>query len=191
MSRVRLLEDHEIEDSEVLETIRFVQEATGDTTGMRVLAHRPDIMKSFMAFYIPLQVEGRLNRKLIELVRFAIAQINQCSACLCARYEDSIADGLTEELIAALPDHERSDLFTEREKAAIAFAKKMAADHYSVHDADFERLYRSFDEGEVLELLMDVAQFIGVGRMFAVIDAMNVVCSVPRVKQPVGAGAIR
>ena len=179
MTRVRLLEDHEIEDKELLATIQQMQELTGDTTAMRVYAHRPDIMQSFMPFYIQLQTQGLLSRKLIELVRLGIAQINQCSACLSGRYEDSIAEGLTEEMVDALWDVDGSDLFTEREKTAIVFGQKMARDHYSVTDDDFERLYRSFSEKEVVELLMDIAMFIGIGRMFAVIDAMNVVCSVP------------
>lgn len=192
MTRVRLLEDHEIEDAELLATIQQMQELTGDTTAMRVYAHRPDIMKSFMPFYIQLQTQGMLSRKLIELVRLGIAQINQCSACLSARYDDSIVEGLTEEMVDALWDVDGSDLFTEREKTAIVFGQKMARDHYSVTDDDFERLYRSFSEKEVVELLMDVAMFIGIGRMFAVIDAMNVVCSVStatqsRTSEPVGA----
>ncbi len=178
MSRVRLLEDHEIEDAEVLSVIQVMQERTGDTAGMRVLAHRPDIMKSFMAFYGPLQLEGLLSRKLVELVRFGIAHINQCSACLSARYEDSFAQGLTEDMIDALWEADSSDLFTEREKAAIVFGQKMASDHYSVTDEDFERLYRSFSEKEVIELLMDIAMFIGIGRMYAVVDSVNMVCEV-------------
>ncbi len=176
MSRVRLLEDHEIDDSEALAVIQLMQERTGDTAGMRVLAHRPDIMKGFMAFYGPLQLEGLLSRKLVELVRFGIAHINQCSACLSARYEDSFAEGLTEEMIDALWEADSSALFTEREKAAIVFGQKMASDHYSVSDEDFERLYRSFSEKEVVELLMDIAMFIGIGRMYAVVDSVNMAC---------------
>ena len=192
MARVRLLEDHEIEDKEILATIQQLQELTGDTASMRVFAHRPDIMKSFMSFYLELQTQGLLSRKLVELTRLGIAQINQCSACLSARYDDSIAEGLTEEMVDALWDADGSDLFTEREQAAIAFGQKMARDHYSVTDDDFARLYRSFSEKEVVELLLDIAMFIGIGRMFAVIDAMNVVCSVPtatqsRTPEPVGA----
>jgi alkylhydroperoxidase family enzyme len=71
-------------------------------------------------------------------------------------------------------------VFTEREKAAIAFAQKMARDHFSVGDEDFARLYKHFSEKEVVELGFDVAQFIGIGRLFAVIDATNTVCAIPR-----------
>lgn len=178
MARIRLLEISEMEPA-MADIVRNVEEMTGDTTAMRAVAHRPDILQSFGAFYWTLQMEGLLDRKLIELVRLAIAQINQCKNCLSSRYQDSIAEGMTEEMVAALPKAGTSPLFTDREKAAITFAQKMAADHYSVGDEDFARLHRYFSEKEIVELCFDVAQFIGIGRMFAVLDATNTVCEIP------------
>ena len=172
MARIRLAESAEMEP-DVAEMIAGIEEMTGDSTAMRVLAHRPEMLRSFVQFYWPLQTEGLLSRKLIELVRLRIAQINQCPNCLAGRYQDSFEEGLTESLISKLPDAERSGEFSEREKAAIHFGAKMAADHWSVDDEDFARLHRHFSEQEVVELNMLVAQFIGIGRMFAVIDAMN------------------
>lgn len=179
MSRLRLLELSQM-TPEMAAIVTKVEEMTGDSTAMRAVAHRPDIIKAFSAFYGALQMDGLLDRKLVELVRLSIAQINQCRNCLNSRYQDSIDQGLTEEMIAALPNAERSLLFTEREKAAIAFAQKMASDHYSVGDEDFARLHRNFNEKEIVELGFDVAQFIGIGRLFAVIDATNTVCAIPR-----------
>lgn len=178
MSRIRLLELPEMEP-QMAEIVNNINKMTGDSTGMRAVAHRPDIIEAFAPFYYTLQMEGLLDRKLIELVRLAIAQINQCKNCLNARFQDSIDEGLTEELVAALPNVETSPLFTDREKAAIVFAQKMAYDHYSVGDEDFIRLHKYFSEKEIVELGFDVAQFIGIGRLFAVLDATNTVCTIP------------
>ncbi|GAB4148445.1 MAG: carboxymuconolactone decarboxylase family protein [Sphingomonadales bacterium] len=178
MSRVRLLDQDEM-DPDIREMCAGIEAQTGDSTGMRVLAHRPDIVRHFVGFYWPLQTEGLLGRKLVELMRFAVAQINQCQSCLSARYQDSFDEGLTEALIAALPEAETSDLFSPREKAAIRYAQKMASDHFSVGDEDFIRLHEHFSEKEIVELCMDVAQFIGIGRTFAVLDARNTQCVIP------------
>ncbi len=178
MSRIPLATTDQM-SPEIAGLVAAVEEQTGDSTALRALAHRPDILGPFAQFYWNLQTTGQLDRKLIELFRLSIAQINQCRNCLAGRYQDSIDEGLTEEMVAALPDAENSPLFTEREKAAISYAQKMATDHYSVGDADFARLYEHFSVEEVVELCVDVAQFIGVGRMFAVIDAMNVACEIP------------
>lgn len=178
MARIPLMQPEEMEP-DIRELCAGIEQLTGDSTAMRAIAHRPDIVRRFVDFYWPLQTEGRLGRKLVELVRLSIAQINQCKSCLGGRYDDAFAEGLTEEMIEALPQAERSALFTAAEKAAIAYAQKMATDHYSVGDDDFARLYEHFDQATVVELCMCVAQFIGVGRMFAVLDATNTACAIP------------
>lgn len=178
MSRIPLMELDAM-SPEMAAIVTRVGELTGDWTGMRAVAHRPDIIEAFAGFYGKLQFEGQLDRKLVELVRLSIAQINRCANCLGSRYQDSIEQGLTEEMVGALPSAETSPLFTEREKAAIAFGQKMAFDHYSVGDEDFARLYRSFSVEEVVELGFDVAMFVGIGRLFAVFDATNTHCTVP------------
>jgi uncharacterized peroxidase-related enzyme len=177
MSRIRLLEKDEMEP-DIAQMVEDTQKMTGDSTAMRALAHRPDIIRSFAQFYWQLQMEGMLDRKLVELVRLAIAQINQCPNCLAGRYQDSIEQGLTEELVQRLPLVEFSDRFTPREKAAIVFGQKMARDHRSVTDEDFARLHEHFSEKEIVELCMLVAQFIGIGRILAAIDAWNTVCEI-------------
>jgi AhpD family alkylhydroperoxidase len=181
VSRISLLETSEM-DPEMADIVRNVEKMTGDRTAMRAIAHRPDIVKSFGPFYWTLQMEGMLDRKLIELVRLSIAQINRCKNCLGSRYQDSIDEGMTEEMVDALPNAETSPLFTDREKAAIAFGQKMASDHHQVGDGDFIRLRRYFSEKEIVELGFDVAQFIGIGRLFAVLDATNTVCALPTAK---------
>ncbi|GGC33603.1 hypothetical protein GCM10011371_21280 [Novosphingobium marinum] len=178
MSRIRLLELSEM-DPKMADIAVNMEKMVGDGTAMRAVAHRPDIVEAFGEFYWKLQMEGLLDRKLVELVRLAIAQINQCANCLQSRYQDSIEEGLTEEMIAALPQAQTSDLFTEREKAAIEYAQKMAFNHFDVGDEDFTRLHQHFSEKEIVELCFDVAQFIGIGRMFAVLDATNTACAIP------------
>jgi AhpD family alkylhydroperoxidase len=178
MSRIRLLELAEM-TPEMAEIVTGVGQMTGDYTGMRAVAHRPDIIQAFAPFYWKLQMEGLLDRKLIELVRLGIAQLNRCKNCLGSRYQDSIQQGLTEEMVAALPQVETSPLFTDREKAAIVFGQRMAFDHHSVGDEDFVRLHKHFSEQEIVELGFDVALFVGIGRLFAVLDATNTVCAIP------------
>jgi alkylhydroperoxidase family enzyme len=178
MTRIRLLQTNELEPDIAADCLQF-EAVTGDSSGWRALAHRPDLLRLLRGFYTPLQFEGLLSRKLIELVRLGIAQINQCQNCLLTRYPDSIEDGLTEELVRALPDAQASPLFTEREKAAIEFGQKMARNHFSIGDEDFIRLHLHFSEQEVVELCLDVAMFVGLGRLFATIDARNTVCVIP------------
>jgi AhpD family alkylhydroperoxidase len=177
MSRIPLANMADL-DPALQEMITQVEALTGDSTALLVMAHRPQMLTDFATFYWNLQTNGLLDRKLVELVRLGIAQINRCPNCLATRYQDSIDQGLTEDMVSKLPNVENAGEFSERERAAIAFGQKMASNHWSVGDDDFSRLYAHFSTNEIVELNVLIAQFIGIGRMFAVVDAMNPVCDV-------------
>jgi alkylhydroperoxidase family enzyme len=54
-------------------------DATGaDSTVLRVLAHRPDMIESYFKFYYPLHNGGLVDPALKEMVRLRIASLNQC-----------------------------------------------------------------------------------------------------------------
>ncbi|HEX2173494.1 MAG TPA: carboxymuconolactone decarboxylase family protein [Dehalococcoidia bacterium] len=73
MSRVRLLEDEELDPG-----FRKLV-GTEDELYARVIAHRPELVRSFSKFYLPLRKEGLLDARLKELVRLRIADINKCA----------------------------------------------------------------------------------------------------------------
>ena len=54
-------------------------DATGaDSTVLRVLGHRPDMIESYFKFYYPLHNGGIVDPALKEMVRLRIASLNQC-----------------------------------------------------------------------------------------------------------------
>ena len=71
--------------------------------------------------------------------------------------------GLTEATIQKMHDYEASDL-TEREKAALALADRLAFDHRNVDAALLTRLRASFSEEELVDLGMSIAFLLGWGR---------------------------
>ena len=50
----------------------------GDSTVLRVLGHRPDMIESYFQFYYPMHNGGIVDPALKELVRLKIASLNQC-----------------------------------------------------------------------------------------------------------------
>ena len=83
------------------------------------------------------------------------------------RYAPGRAEGVTEDLVAALERYEHGP-FSEREKAAFRYADQMYADHHAVDDAMFVMLREQFSEDEVLELSWAIAEFIALGKMIRV-----------------------
>ncbi|MFU8817618.1 MAG: hypothetical protein ACNA7W_19910 [Pseudomonadales bacterium] len=77
MSRIRLLEDGELEP-EARARVQAV-EATGvDASVLRALGHRQDMFDRYFAFYYPAHQSGRIEPQLKELVRLKIARLNDC-----------------------------------------------------------------------------------------------------------------
>ena len=82
-----------------------------------------------------------------------------------ARFALARQQGLTEDLIAELPDFENSRKLTEREKAAIRFAAILAGDHRQASQETFDVLRRHFTEGEIVDLGFRIVTFVGYGRL--------------------------
>lgn len=84
------------------------------------------------------------------------------------RYALGRRQGITEEVVAALPNYETGP-FTERERAALRYADQMYFDHHKVDDALWAQVRARFSEDEALELSWVIAEFIALGKIIKVI----------------------
>jgi len=84
------------------------------------------------------------------------------------RYALGRRQGITEDLVAALPNYETGP-FTDREKAALRYADQMYFDHHKVDDALWSAVRTHFSEDEALELSWVIAEFIALGKVIKVI----------------------
>jgi alkylhydroperoxidase family enzyme len=67
--------------------------------------------------------------------------------------------GWNDDLLGHLPDFQKRDDLSEREKVALRFAERMTLDPNNVDDALWAELRKQFDEGEVVELAAVVGLF--------------------------------
>lgn len=133
-----------------------------------IFAHRPRLAASFTAFSAALPRDAELPLRLRELVRLRIAFHNQCRTCMTIRYEGAADAGVTEGLICQIERPGESEDLSEAERAALRFAELFATDHLAIDDALFERLRRHYDDGQIVELAMICAHYVGSGRLMAV-----------------------
>lgn len=68
-----------------------------------------------------------LDRALIELVNMRASQINGCENCLDAHWRAGTAAGLTPQKLALLPAWRDSQLYDDRERAALAIAEAVTS----------------------------------------------------------------
>ena len=138
-----------------------------------VIAHRPEIAARLGAVADAINHEGTLPRRLIELIRLRIAFHNQCRSCMAIRYEEAVQDGVTEDLVCSLERPAEASDLTDAERAALRFADLFATNHLAIDDAVYDDLRQYFTEGELVEIGLNCALDVGVGRLTATWDVSD------------------
>lgn len=143
----------------------------------RVFGPNEDLVKAYQAFYHPYHTGGAgvLEPRLKELIRLRIATLNGCVLCKTVRMAPNL---VSEDEAASGVDKADDSGFTPRERAAIHFAEKMAVDHHNIGDADVAAMRRYFSDAEFLELAMMAGQYIGFGRVLAMLQLEVMACPI-------------
>ncbi len=172
MARITMLRNDQL-DPELRRRTRADEHTPLEVGLTRIFGHCPEMAAGLNAFAASLKVNRTLPERMIELVRLRVAFHNQCRSCMAIRYPDAVADGLTEELVCSLERPMEADDLDERERLAIRYGELMATNHLAIDDAFHDRLRELFSEPEIVELGLNVALFVGVGRLSATWDMVD------------------
>jgi AhpD family alkylhydroperoxidase len=93
-----------------------------------------------------------LEHALVELVKVRASQVNGCAYCLDMHTQDARAAGETEQRLYALSAWRETPFFTDRERAALAWAEAVTLVGGGVPDAVFEEARSQFTEKELADL---------------------------------------
>jgi AhpD family alkylhydroperoxidase len=117
----------------------------------------PELMKAMTALTSAVEGSG-LEPSLIELVKIRASQINGCAFCIHMHTRDARAKGESEERLYLLDAWRESPLYTDRERAALAWAEAVTlVSQTHVPDAVFDEVRRHFAEDELVKLTLVVA----------------------------------
>ena len=94
-----------------------------------------------------------LDHALLELVKIRASQINSCLYCLHMHTADARKAGETEARLYLLTAWRESELYTPREKAALAWTEALTyLPNGLPSDADYTELRQHFSEAECVDL---------------------------------------
>ena len=147
----------------------------GDATFFEVFGNHPDLYRWYTgSFYAEVFHGGRVARRIKELVRYRLSTLHGCRFCNQGNRADALAAGLTEADLDAIDDYENA-AFSEREKAALALAERMAlTDPGGELDGPlYERLHTQFDDAEILELGVVLGILSGVAKFLFAYDLVE------------------
>jgi AhpD family alkylhydroperoxidase len=117
----------------------------------------PAMMKAVAALDSVVQ-SGGLEQSLVELVKTRASQINGCAYCLHMHTRDARAGGETEARLYLLDAWRESSLYTDRERAALAWteAVTLVAQTHVPGDV-YNDVHEHFDEEGLVKLTLLVA----------------------------------
>lgn len=133
----------------------------------RINYHRlvPDAVKALMTLDTYVQECG-LDRRLLDLVRIRASQINGCAYCIYVHVNEARAHGESDDRIHLLAAWSESPLFTERERAALAWTEAVTLiSETHVPDQIFEQARQHFSEEELVKLTVAAAAINALNRL--------------------------
>ena len=95
-----------------------------------------------------------VEQTLLELVYFRVSQINHCAFCLDMHSKDLRAKGETEQRLYGLSAWREAPYYSERERAALAWAE--AVNKCEVSDEIYNATKSHFSEQELIDLTLAV-----------------------------------
>ena len=117
----------------------------------------PDTINALMALENQIQATG-LEKSVIELVKIRASQINGCAYCINMHTDDARKRGETEQRIYLLDAWRESPLYSDRERAALAWTEAVTLiSETRAPDDVYEQVRAQFSEEETVNLTMLIA----------------------------------
>ncbi len=138
------------------------------------MSNRPHPLKTAPEAYQAMKalsdyVQGSgLDKKLLELVKLRASQINGCAFCLDLHATDARKLGETEQRMLMLSAWDEAGLYSEREKAALAWTEAVTLISESqISDELYETARQHFSDKELVDLTWAITVINGWNRVMA------------------------
>lgn len=116
----------------------------------------PDGIKAMMTLEASIAASG-LERSLLHLVKLRASQINGCAFCIHMHATEARQDGDTEMRLYMLNAWRESPLYSDRERAALAWTESLTLlAETGAPDADYDLLKSQFSEAEQVQLTIAI-----------------------------------
>jgi AhpD family alkylhydroperoxidase len=125
----------------------------------------PAARKAMLQLQAAVDTSG-LEATLVELVKIRASQINKCAFCLAMHTRDARAAGISEEKIYLLEAWRHSPLFSNRERAALAWTEALTLlPEQGAPDALYDEVRAEFSVTGIVNLTLAVVAINGWNRL--------------------------
>jgi AhpD family alkylhydroperoxidase len=109
--------------------------------------------------------KSTIEKPLLELIDFRVSPLNGCAYCLDMHSKDLRAGGETEQRLYVLSAWRDAPFYSERERAALAWAEALTKINHGVPDEVYAEAEKRFSEQELIDLAMAVIAINGWNRI--------------------------
>ena len=119
---------------------------------MEIWAHQPKMLIGMGRFNQAVRKGKSVDERIKNLVELKGAQMIGCEFCVDLGSQICRNSGFSDDELLALPRYQSSDLFTDREKAALDYAAAVMRTPVEVTDELFARVRSYFDDRQLVEI---------------------------------------
>ena len=150
----------DVKEDDIRERFEHYRKTRGFTpNSIMTMVRRPNIVRAFMALNQAVLYEGSVPEETKMLVALASSYAAGCLYCQSHMTNLSSIYKAPDEKIAALWNFEKSELFSDPERAAIRLALKAGALPNEASAADFDELKKHYSEEQIVEIVASIALF--------------------------------
>jgi AhpD family alkylhydroperoxidase len=129
------------------------------------LGEQPEALVAFLRLYGTMWSRGQLEHSIKEVARLRNARVTGCGYCRNVRFSVARDEGLTEDRVALIVDGYEDSALSEREKVVVAYTDTFLREPGSLSDRQRAELHEHFSPGELVELTMGIALFMGFSKI--------------------------
>jgi len=146
---------------EVGEELTLMAAAMGfEANSLKVMAHKPALLRGFMALAGSiLGPESHLDKGLRQMIAYISSAASGCRYCQAHTSHGAETAGIAIEKLEALWLFESSELYDERERAALSLALAAGQVPNMSTDEHFTQLERYYSAEEITEILAVISLF--------------------------------
>jgi uncharacterized peroxidase-related enzyme len=148
-------------DSETKELAEFFNETLGFCpNSVLTMQHRPAISKAFINLNKAVMTnEGRVTSALKRMIAWVSSNATGCRYCQAHAIRAAERYGAAQEQLDNIWEYRTHPAFSEAERAALDFSLQASQVPNNVDAEIKERLYRNWNEGEIVEMLGVISLF--------------------------------
>ncbi len=159
MSRIKPLDPGALPE-EVKPILDYARQTMGFTPNdVLIMARWPELLQATLPLVGTIFVPGAVDMELKRLVALIVSTAAGCQYCMAHNAHGLEQDGIDADKLAAVWEFETHAAFTDRERAALRFARGAGQSPAAVTPEEFADLESHFSEQEILEIGGVIALF--------------------------------